>query len=216
MTAAHRSRIFYGRPNGPFLGEVTAADFITGSALASAIGLTAGYLRNDAEPWLKFKDPIDGKTKLLPRKHIRVGLSWNQLSNHSAVHGTQVTIQGQTYIVRLPRTRPDGSALINGVVGYDHQAAHGSEWNRLMYHISGRPFNDASNTLASEGLHEGDWAQYSEVVLDTLSDYFSLCQEKTQDGYALIRGEKGVSYISIASVTGTSFGWRPVLELVEQ
>ncbi|MNP89189.1 hypothetical protein D3C85_15930 [compost metagenome] len=200
--------------NSPFLGEVLASDFITGAALAQAVGLTAGTLRNSDEPWLKFKDPIDGKIKYIAKKFIRTGVSWNMLSGLLVVTGKTISINGQMYRVRLPKTLPDGVNTAVAAVGFDHPVTHGSEWNRLMYHISGKPFTDARNTLASEGIEEGDWATYSETDLNN-NQYHGICQEKSNDGYAFLRGETGVSYVTFANASNAYYAWRPVLELIE-
>src|SRR5690606_4437313 len=79
-----------------FLGEVPASEFITGGALASAIGLTAGTAHNTNEPWLKFV--LDGKTLYVAKKTFRRSITWNQIHARGAVFGTRtVVIQGNTY-----------------------------------------------------------------------------------------------------------------------
>jgi len=97
-------------------------------------------------------------------------------------------------------------------------ATHGSEWNRLLYHVSGKPFGTANNTLASEGITEGDWAQFSEAELLTYYSYgkgsWCWCQEAA-GGARILRGYYGVSYFDYDTVTFDYSGWRPCLELVE-
>lgn len=88
-----------------------------------------------------------------------------------------------------------------------------------MYHVSGKPFASSNNTLASEGISVGDWAQYSEADLLTYNSYgngsYSWCQEPSGP-YKIVRGYYGVSYISGGDpgVNAVAFGWRPCLELV--
>ena len=218
IMAAHQGRIRWGKRNTPFLGEISAANFITGNALASAIGLTAGTAQNSNEPWLHFE--LDGKTLYVAKKTFRHTVSWNQIHATGAVYGTRtVVIQGKTYKVRL--LKGANSNPYTGVSGWDHPGAHGSEWNRLMYRISGKPFANASNTLASEGIEEGDWAQYSEADLNITvgNGRYSWCQETPISNSAnrVVRGSTGVSrlFLTSASASGSDYGWRPVLELVE-
>jgi hypothetical protein len=130
---------------------------------------------------------------------------------------TIVTINGKLYKVRLLKGRGDG--LNNAAPkGYDVLATHGSEWNRLMYHVSGKPFGNASNTLASEGIIEGDWARFNASQL--LTDYtygkgsWCWCQEAAA-GYRTLRGYLGVSYFDYDIGAFDYYGWRPCLELIE-
>lgn len=89
-----------------------------------------------------------------------------------------------------------------------------------MYHVSGKPFYYTQNILTSEGITEGDWAQFSEADLLTNHVYgngsYSWCQD--QAGVDTVaRGYDGVSYIfpRYKSATFAYMGWRPCLELVE-
>lgn len=67
----------------------------------------------------------------------------------------RLTSPVKTYKVRLINGLREGGSGGGGT--YDSFVTHTSEWNRLMYHISGKPFTWASTTLASEGIEEGDW-----------------------------------------------------------
>jgi len=220
MIAASETRRRLGLARNPFLGEVLASDFITGNALAAAIGLAGGVAQNSDEPWLKFKDPVDGKTKLVAKKAYRHSITWNHIASANAVYGARtIVIGGKTYKVRLFKGANSDPSTVPANT-YDHPGTHGSEWNRLMYHISGRPFGGAPNTLASEGIDEGDWAQYSEAELLTRythgSGALSWCQE-SQGSTRLWRGHGGVAlaYYDAPGYTSSYYGWRPVLELVE-
>jgi len=216
LLSAHQARKRYGKPVLPFMGEVAASDFIRGDALAVAIGLTAGTVMNADAGWLKFKDPIDNKTKYISKMPIRYGASWNALNSIGAVNGSKlVDIAGKTYRVRLIEgLRPGGSGESDM---YDPPATHGSEWNRLMYHVSGKPFHNVRTTLASEGIEEGDWAQYTEAELGFVAyngiGTYTLCKESSIP----YRGSYGVSYLNYSVRTASSqyMGWRPLLELVE-
>lgn len=199
------------------MGEIKGTDFISASALATAVGLsTVGSVDSRETVWLKFKDPVDGKTKYVARHFIRHGISWNQLNQRGLVTGKQITVDDKLYAVRLFRTRPIGAATIPGIDGYDLQPTHGSEWNRLMYHIVKKPFFDPANTLASEGIVEGDWASYSETELDLISFDYDLCAELSTTGFVLGRGSRrGASAVTILDRNSTSSKWRPILELIE-
>ncbi len=192
-----------------------ADEFINGNDLASQIGLTAGVSINADAGWLKFS--LDYHTLYVAKKPFRYDLSWDQINACGAVFGTaQVTINGKLYKVRLLKGRGDGLSTATGSGG-DIQPTHNSEWNRLMYHVSGKPFGDPSNTLASEGITEGDWAQFSEAELSTYHTYgngsYNWCQESSGTNKVL-RGFYGVSYYSRYEPPYPYFGWRPCLELV--
>lgn len=198
-------------------GEVSASNFITGDQLATAIGLTAGASQNSTAGWLKFS--LDSKTLYVAKRPFRYGISWGSINAVGAVTGTKtITIAGKTYKVRLLKGRGDGltTTFANG---YDTTPTVNSEWNRLMYHVSGTPFVDTNNTLASEGISVGDWAQYSESNLSTYYSYgfgsATWCQDQAGTNY-VYRGSSGVSYIvsSASTYTGNVMGWRPCLELV--
>lgn len=185
--------------------------------MASAIGLTAGTSQNSTAGWLKFS--LDSKTLYVAKCPFRYGISWDQINAVGAVTGTKtIVINGKTYKVRLLKGRGDGlTTAISG--GWDNTFTVNSEWNRLMYHVSGTPFANASNTLASEGITVGDWAQYSESNLLTYSSYgfgsASWCQDQAGTIH-VYRGYIGVSFITSISSTyvGNVMGWRPCLELV--
>ncbi len=213
-----REPLLAGTYEQGYYGEVLATEFITGNQLASEIGLMAGTAFNSDAGWLKFS--LDYKTLYVAKKPLRYNLNWDQINATGAVTGiAQITIDGKLYKVRLLKGRGDGlTTSISNT--YDGKPTHNSEWNRLMYHVSGKPFANASNTLASEGITEGDWAQFSEAELLTNSTYgngsISWCQDQA-DTARCGRGRNGVSYIvSIPHGTaGFTYGWRPVLELVE-
>lgn len=197
-----------------FLGEVSGANFISGSGLRAMVGLTAGTSRNPSVDWLNFS--LDGKIIYVAKKNIQGSISWDNLNALDIVYGGKiVTIGGRQYKVRLLKGRGD-SYTTNYVSGYDIPETHGSEWNRLMYHVSGRPFANVSNTLASEGITEGDWAQYSEADLDMI--IYSHCQDMVNGTNSrALRGANGVSFAHSRAPANvaSNYGWRPCLELVQ-
>ena len=211
---------------GMFVGEVSSAEFITGDQLASAIGLTAGVSQHSNTGWLLFKDTVDGKTKYISKKPLRHTVSWDQLNTVGAVFGSKtVVINGDMYKVRLLSGANSNPAT--GSSGWDAPYTHGCEWNRLMYHISAKPFKaGTSNTLASEGIAEGDWASYAEADIGMALGYLSgvagygsisWCQETGTDNTTRVsRGRFGVSLSGqdVSSGAFSSHGWRVCLELV--
>lgn len=216
MLVASEARKRFGKRAIPFLGEVASADFIRGDALAAAIGLTAGTAMNVNGGWLKFKDPVDNKVKYISKMPIRRNMSWHHLNVLGAVSGSkEIDISGKTYKVRLINGLREGGS--GAADTYDSFVTHGSEWNRLMYHISGKPFTWARTTLASEGIEEGDWAQYTDAELGLVAyngiGTYSLCRENSIP----YRGRYGVSYLnySLETIANDFLGWRPLLELVE-
>lgn len=208
---------------GGFIGEVSASEFITGDALASAIGLSAGVSQHSTAGWLKFEDSVDGKTKYIAKRPLRHSVSWNQIQAKGAVFGTvQVIVNGDAYKVRLLSGANSNPAVAATNNTYDHAGTHGCEWNRLMYRVSGKPFRIPSNKLTSEGISVGDWASYSEKDLVTEETgnpgSLSWCQETgVPNTYRVMRGYAGVSYLSqyTSSHVDVARGWRPVLELVD-
>ena len=205
---------------GMFVGEVTASEFITGTALASQIGITQGTVIPDAG-WLKFDDTVDGKTKYISKKPLRSHISWDALNAVGAVFGSKtVVIKGSTYKVRLLKGII-ANTLVGTTNGYDIPASHGCEWNRLMYRISAKPFANPNNILASESIVEGDWASYSEADLVTHSSHgngsYQWCQETgTTPTTRVLRGHYGVSSLGrdTSSNSAAVYGWRACLELV--
>lgn len=202
-----------------FFGEVSVGCLINGNVLASAVGLSHGVAQNSNEPWLKFI--LTGKVLYVAKKPLRHSISGDHLISTNLLNGGKtVTIKNKVYKVRVLKganANPAG-ALQNS---YDPTVTHGSEWNRLMYHISGKPFSTAENTLASEGITEGDWAQYSELELGTTNaspnGNTCFCQENgSRTDIIIRRGGPGVARFNevVKSYVSIYGGWRPVLELV--
>ncbi len=201
-----------------WFGEVAAEDFITGDGLSTEVGLTGlGISQNSNVGWLKFS--LERKILYVAKRSIRYYLSWDDLNNLNLVTGNRtVTIANKVYKVRLLK----GGSI--WTAGYDTAEGRSSEWNRLLYHLSGKPFGFPSNTLASEGISEGDWAKYSEYELgvnlnfDSGRGTCSICQELNgSTGKVTFRGYRGVSYCTngTRSQKYEFQGWRPCLELVD-
>jgi len=197
-----------------FFGEVPASELITGDALASQIGLSAGTAQFSNEPWLKFA--YQGKIQFVAKKPFRYDLSWNGINVANAVYGDRtVTIGGLTYKVRLMR-----GANKDPAGAYDGSICHGSEWNRLMLPIH----ENAPNSWAYPNNVDSpteDWSvNYTDEDLLTHYNYgngsYSWCQEVAETAsFRVYRGGGGVSdSSSLPSDSYSFFGWRPVLELL--
>lgn len=179
-------------------GEVTTAQLISGTSLATVLNLTAGVAFNNTSPWLKFA--YKGKVLFIAKQNLRHTASWDNLSSVNAVTGNRiVTIGGVNYKVRL----------MQGSDGAGEQAP-GREWDALMYRVS------ATSPLAAGS----KWATYTDAELNVTSGtgYIGWCQEERASAPAqkVTRGNGGITAIAAYSGDRTEaiFGWRPVLELV--
>jgi len=218
-----------------FYGEVASTDFITGDALASAIGLSAGTSQNSTSDWLKFAS--NGQVILVPKLTFRHSTSWEHIYQAGAVYGDDtngsnpsgtarlqdavVTIDGFDYRVRLLRGAATDPVAGNPY-GYDIPEGYGSEWNRLFYPIHSGVHTDSSNPTPHTDPNAdpyGSWASYSDADLLVHNSFgngsYSWTQEST-DSYRVFRGHNGVSYFTrrTAASAVTYGGWRPALELV--
>jgi hypothetical protein len=174
------------------------------------------------EPWLKFA--LDRKTLFVAKKPFRHTVAWSYLNTAGILDGSKaLLIQGRTYKVRLLKSFIGGYPSGGNIYTFAPSQCNGSEWNRLMYHVSGKPFANAGNVLTAEGITEGDWAKYTEAELYTLQGSgrlgtFSICPERNSFGNNMSRGGNGVSQAYTFTATsdggaGTQ-GWRPCLELM--
>lgn len=173
---------------------------ITGVALASLVGMTAGTSINSPVGFMKFARK--GKELFVATRPLRSSISWNQLNAINVITGNKVVeINGVSYKVRL----------LTGGNG-DPSSAAGGEWNELMYAVcSGRPASYVGPKLA----------ELSETTLwigDGSNIRSTLCQE-TQGGVpanCIRRGRDNTQYYAGLPKTdnGTTVYWRPVLERV--
>jgi hypothetical protein len=183
-------------PPIPFIGEILAANFITGSALAAAVGLTDGTLVNDTTPWLKFVD--NGSTFYMPKKIIRMTLSWAQLNALGMIMGTKtVVIGGLTYRVRV----------MTGGDGNDPTNSPGGEYNNYFMRVT--------NAYTGAG---AAWAYNTPADMGWLGGISSgemiICKEGSTQGGTLLRGYPGFAgvWYEPNDTPNVAYGWRPVLE----
>lgn len=177
-----------------YFGHTPASELITGTALASAIGLSAGTAQHSDDGWLKWIK--DGKLMYVARKPQRHTISWNSIDARGAVFGTaMVTIGNMIFKVRL-LTGGNANPALHG----------GGEWNEIIY-----------------GVHkdqEPQWETYTDtdIVVTSGNGRHSWCQE-TSASTASNRVDRGYSSvtnfdINTSSSEGATYGWRPVLEML--
>lgn len=184
-------------PPSPYIGELASASFISGSALATAVGLSTGTLVNNTTPWLKFVDA--GKTFYMPKMIIRTTITWTQLNTLGLILGTKtVVINGLTYKVRV---------MTGGAADPSNTA--GGEYNNYFLRVTNAyPGSDgawAANTPTDMGWLGG-----------TTSGEMIICKEVSTQGGHLLRGYPGFAgvWYEPDDTAYTAYGWRPVLELV--
>ncbi len=206
-----------------FLGEVPIGELISGDALASLVGLSAGTAINDNEPWLKFYDEVDQKTKFIARKTFRRNISWDDINAVDCVYGKEITIQGKQYICRLIKGA-NSDPYVGITPGLDLEGTWGSEWNRLMYPICAPTGNSTQDNITDPDFPGfNTWASYSQQELNITNSNanggYSICQETiaVDTTRCLLRGFQGVGQLTAIAFTtpALNFGWRPLLELVE-
>lgn len=200
-----------------FFGEVPVEDLISGVELASLIGLTAGWVHNSTEPWLKFL--LDDTILFFAKKSYRYNsISWNNINSANAVYGNRVVeIGGYRFRIRLPRgVSPEYQGSYPTSTSHDHEATWGSEWNRLLYPISEDSTNPDRKKLSQT---KPNWVSYSpqEIGL-TGNGRNNRCQEThpTSTSSRVNRGNQVITQMTTSSASGTGldWGWRPVLEFI--
>ena len=222
-----------------YYGEVSAADLVTGAALASAIGLSAGAAMADAG-WLKFyvgpnadcNRGLCAYVLFVAKMPLRRAVSWNNINAVRPVDGSgaAITIGDDSYKVRLltgadanPSTHTSGATTCATNPGAT------SEWNDLFYRIHADVPNCATPTVGMQGGSAttrhggpqvgGNWDDLTDAetgVMYTLnSGSVSWCQE-VNGASRVYRGVGGVAFFTANPPTfnDNNAGWRPALELV--
>lgn len=195
-----------------YFGELESDSIITGSDLATQVGLSTGTEVNNTSGWLKFI--LDRKILFVAKKPFRRNLRRDNLLSLGIVYGeTVVDIGPWSFKVRL--LTGVGTPITNAtdVTNYDDPVTHGSEWNRLMYPITAQIPNSQSTV---------NWENFSADDLG-FSDGGNHLTTITQDigvnrpDYHVYRSRFGdVSYLHLGTFSGApnDRGWRPVLELI--
>jgi hypothetical protein len=216
MTIPGPSTLIAGDMQAGYFGTVSANDFITGNALCSAIGLSAGISQFSNTDWLKFA--YKGKIQFVAMKPIRYNLSWDRINSAGAIYGKNITIDGLTYKVRSFRGAEHDPT--NSYADTDKDAI-GSEWNDLMLPIHAEATTGSWTHPQYVGTVPNWGIGFTDADLLTHRNYgngsYTWCQE-VQDTYTIervVRGYNGVAYLYSVTASGFSSytGFRPVLEL---
>lgn len=215
-----------------FFGEVPASELITGDALASECGISQGTSQHSTAGWLKFA--WQGKILFVAKKPIRNSISWDAINTAKCVYGDSgdktVTIDDKTYKVTLMRALEPSNDPKTVASANSGAVNHYSEWNRLMCQIHEEAINGSwgyPNNIESDigilkhSLGSGSQGMYSDadLIVRSGSGRRSWCQEmSTSTSGRLYRGYTGVSHSETypSSSAASSYGWRPVLRLVEE
>lgn len=81
-----RYSLFAGNTNAGFFGFAPASDFITGTELATKLGISSGTATNSNTPWIKYI--WKGKVCFAPLKPIRYNITWTAIYNAGAVYAS--------------------------------------------------------------------------------------------------------------------------------
>ncbi|OHW61370.1 hypothetical protein EUAN_22200 [Andreesenia angusta] len=205
-----------GNQSAGYYGIVSSSELFTGSELATAVGLSVGTLFNDTTPWHKMA--IDGKVVYIPQKPIRYGLSWANINAVGCVNGSMnITKNGTTFKVRLLKGAASNPVDIQN--NSDGSKTKGSEFNKLVLPLSIKATNKAWNwpayvesTLPSWGTNLSD----SDLGFSSGVGSNTICQEActSPSGSYVYRGADNMPELAGYIQSGTSYGWRPVLEIV--
>lgn len=217
-------KLIGGNTDAGYFGIVPASELITGDALATLVGISAGTPQFSNEGWLKFY--WQGIVEFVAKKPIRYGISWTNINNANCASGevTQIVLGKFTYKVRLM----SGLGPYGSETNYKGTGNYGSEWNELMLPIHvNAPSNwgaPGTQNYSNVDIPTNDWGvgfTDSDLHTDQMlgNGASSWCQEMAFDQYRhLTRGYDGVASANFnANNDGVAYpvlGWRPVLELV--
>lgn len=124
--------LWAGDKQAGFFGIVPSGDFINGTGLASAIGLTSGTAMESDSSWIKYI--YNGRIRFTPLRPFRHSATWNAIYNAGAVYGDGT-------IGVLPPAGRMGTDLIL-------DASDNSINTTTQYFLSG---TDSSDTVANIG-----------------------------------------------------------------
>lgn len=194
-----------------YYGQVTSAQFYTGTQISTATAVTSGTLQNDTEGWLKFY--WYGQVLFIAKKTYRYSISWDNINTANAIYGVNLGSTGKKTITHSGSSTSYDVKLMKGATKDPSPASSpGRQWNELLYRVC---------TGTETGEIGNNWATLSpstDLGINSGNGSYTWTQEVYQPNtaYRVTRG--GVSLSSFGSNTssGTSayFGWRPCLALV--
>lgn len=193
-----------------YYGEVTSAQFYTGTQISTATGVTSGTLHNDTEGWLKFY--WHGQVLFIAKKTYRYGISWDSINTASAVYGVNLGYYGKKTITHSSSSTSYDVKLMKGAAKDPSPASsHGRQWNELLYRVC---------TGTETGEIGNNWATLSasaDLGINAGGGSYSWTQEVYQPDTASRVGRGGGSLSGFStytsSDTNTTLGWRPCLAL---
>lgn len=195
-----------------YYGEVSGAQFYTGTQVSTACAVTSGTLQNDTGGWLKFY--WHGQVLFIAKKTFRYALSWDQINAANAVYGVNLGSTGKKTITHSGSSTSYDVKLMKGAVKDPSPASGGGrQWNELLYRVC----------AGTETGEIGDnWATFNPStdlgINNSGNGRRTWCQEVYQPNTAsrVIRGNDSLSFFDLytSSSTGAGYGWRPCLALV--
>lgn len=205
-----------------YMGDVSADELFTTSALSSACGISYGNIVNPNPTWRKFIH--GGKLKFIPNAVLRNGtFTWSGFYNLGMVYGTddngayssltpvtqnkRVVKDGFTYKVRLIRSYKDDPTLPSYTINKTNNG--GSELAEILGRIITDSFISGNNRLTDK----------PKLLSATSTIFFA-----NQNSFIALAGISGTvsptlangSYQAMSLVANTPIGWLPVLELVDE
>ncbi len=205
-----------------FFGEVPNGQLITPVDLTSQLGVTQGISQNTTTPWLKFY--LDGKILYVSKKPIRHTIGYAHLRELGLVDRTRIiTISDLQYRVGLIKVIDDDyfGQVVNNEA-HPHYSLR-SEWNRLIY--------NSVMDVTTPSLHKQDqvgdnWAEYPQdnstngLGVTAGNGSYAWGQDNFPETsiVSLFRGVDSVVRIYENGNGGKHYyyGWRPLLELVNE
>jgi hypothetical protein len=200
-----------GDSNAGFYGETAGSQLITGTALASAIGLGAGSDINSTGGWLKFS--WKGKPLYIAKMPFRDSCPWQYIYQCGAVYGDDTV---GTYPSGFNRVQ-DARVTINGVVHrvrLMHMALTATSPHGVRP-VAGTEANDLWLAIKANA---GGLASYTDAQVGqpTGSYYFSGIESMTGTTTMCLLMNNALQLSNDSktqgNVNGVHFLWRPVLE----
>ena len=193
-----------------YYGEVTSAQFYTGTQISTATGVTAGTLQNDTEGWLKFY--WHGQVLFISKKTYRYNVSWDNINTANSVYGVNLGSTGKKTVTHAGSSTNYDVKLMKGATKDPSPASSpGRQWNELLYRVC---------TGTETGEIGANWATLNlstDLGINSGNGSFTWTQEVYQPHPAtrVVRGSASLSYFDAAtsSAAGTTYGWRPCLAL---
>ena len=190
-----------------FYGEVLSSELYTGSSLSTAIGLTAGTIQFDTDPWLKFY--WHGMVLYVSKKPYRHTVAWDDINTAKAVYGVNLGSTGRTRLTK-GSIQLDVKILKGATADASPATSPGRQWDELIYRVAAE---------IPTGQIGGNWASYTNTDLQiTGNGGYTWCQEiyKPSTSYRVIRGASLSDFGAILfyAAGDASCGWRPCLALV--